>query len=97
MTYNPNIHHRRSVRLQGYDYSQAGLYFITIGCLNRAYLFGNVINGKMKLNIAGEIAHNEWIKTTEIRKNVELGEFVVMPNHFHYDLNIKKFFILISK
>jgi REP element-mobilizing transposase RayT len=83
MTYNPNIHHRRSIRLQGYDYSQAGLYFITICCQNRAYLFGNVINGKMKLNIAGEIAHNEWIKTTEIRNNVELGEFVVMPNHFH--------------
>jgi len=83
MSYNPNIHHRRSIRLKGYDYSQAGLYFITICVQNRECLFGEIENGKMILNEFGQIAHNEWLKTPEIRNNVELGEFIVMPNHFH--------------
>ena len=82
-TYNPNIHHRRSIRLKGYDYSQAGLYFITICCQDRAHLFGEVVNREMVLNEYGIIAHNEWMKTPEIRNNVELGEFVIMPNHIH--------------
>ncbi|MBS1745527.1 MAG: hypothetical protein JST21_05105 [Bacteroidetes bacterium] len=81
--YNPHKHHRRSIRLKGYDYSQAGLYFITICCQDRAYLFGNVVNGEIILNEYGTVAHNEWAKTPEIRNNVELGEFVVMPNHIH--------------
>ena len=81
--YNPNIHHRRSIRLKGYDYAQAGLYFITICCQDRACLFGEIQNGEMVLNEYGTIAHNEWMKTHEIRTNVELGEFVIMPNHIH--------------
>ena len=81
--YDPNIHHRRSIRLKGYDYSQEGLYFITICCQDRACLFGDVVDGKMILNEYGRIAYDEWIKTPEIRPNVELGEFVVMPNHVH--------------
>ncbi|OQB31802.1 MAG: hypothetical protein BWY08_00343 [Bacteroidetes bacterium ADurb.Bin174] len=52
MTYNPNKHHRRSIRLKGYDYSQAGLYYITICTQNRACLFGKIKNGKMILNDA---------------------------------------------
>jgi len=83
MPYNPNIHHRRSIRLKGYDYSQAGLYFITICCQDRACLFGKITDGKMILNEMGIIAQREWLKTTEIRPNVELGEFVIMPNHMH--------------
>jgi REP element-mobilizing transposase RayT len=81
--YNPNIHHRRSIRLKGYDYTQAGLYFITICCQDRICRFGNVENGEMILNEYGQIAYNEWVKTPKIRPNVELGEFVVMPNHIH--------------
>jgi len=81
--YNPHIHHRKSIRLKGYDYSQAGLYFITICCQNRICRFGHVENGEMILNEIGEIAYGEWIKTPEIRQNVELGEFVIMPNHMH--------------
>jgi len=83
LKYNPNIHHRRSIRLKGYDYAQAGFYFITICCQERACLFGEIQNGEMLLNEYGTIAHNEWIKTHEIRTNVELGEFVIMPNHIH--------------
>lgn len=83
MTYNPDIHHRRSIRLKGYNYSQPGMYFITLCCQNRKCLFGKVVNGQMVLNDMGQIAHNEWLKTMELRDNVELGEFVIMPNHFH--------------
>lgn len=81
--YNPNKHHRRSIRLQGYDYSQAGLYFITICCEDRICRFGHVKNGTMVLNEYGQIAYDEWMKTPEIRPNVKLHEFVVMPNHIH--------------
>jgi REP element-mobilizing transposase RayT len=83
MTYNPQKHHRRSIRLKGYDYSQAGLYFITICCQNRECLFGEIANGEMIMNEYGTVAYNEWLKTQEIRNNVELGEFIIMPNHFH--------------
>ncbi len=81
--YNPQTHHRRSIRLQGYDYSQAGLYFVTIGCQNRICWFGRIENGEMRLNEYGKIAYNEWVRTPELRPNVELGEFVIMPNHMH--------------
>ena len=83
MCYNPNIHNRRSIRLKGYDYSQAGLYFITICCCNHVCLFGDVVNGEMVLNEYGTIACNEWLNTPNIRKNVELDVFVIMPNHLH--------------
>jgi len=83
MACNPAKHHRRSIRLKGYDYALAGLYFITLCCHNRACLFGKIENGRMILNEYGHIAYNEWLKTTEIRNNVELGEFVIMPNHIH--------------
>ena len=81
--YNPNIHNRRSIRLKGYDYAQAGLYFITICCKDMKSLFGEIVGGKMVLNKYGKIANDEWLKTPELRPNVELGEFVVMPNHIH--------------
>lgn len=83
MNYNPQIHHRRSIRLKAYDYSQAGLYFITICVQDKLYLFGKVEKGEMVLNEYGKIAYNEWLKTPEIRNNVELDVFVVMPNHIH--------------
>ncbi|GAA4999878.1 transposase [Acinetobacter puyangensis] len=83
MKYNPDIHHRRSIRLKGYDYSQAGYYFITICCADRACLFGNIIDDSMYLNDFGIIAHDEWLKTVELRKNVLLDDFVIMPNHMH--------------
>ncbi len=87
--YNPQKHHRRSIRLQGYDYSQEGLYFITICCKDRALLFGEIVDGEMILNSYGEIVQKEWLNTSKIRGNVVLHEFVVMPNHFHSILEIK--------
>jgi len=89
MKYKPQIHNRRSVRLKEYDYSQEGHYFITICCNDRACLFGEIINGEMILNAYGNITYNEWLKTTEIRSNVELYVFVIMPNHIHGIVIIK--------
>ena len=74
---------RRSLRLKGYDYSQAGAYFVTICTQNRACLFGHIADGQMVLNEYGKIVRDEWLKSSEIRNEIELDEFVVMPNHFH--------------
>ena len=74
---------RRSIRLQGYDYSQAGAYFVTLCTQNRECLFGEIVNGEMRLNEAGRVVADEWINTAEIRDEIELDEWVVMPNHFH--------------
>ena len=81
--------HRRSIRLPKYDYSQSGAYFITICTHQREWLFGEILNEKMLLNEFGNIARNEWLKTPKIRPNIELGEFIVMPNHIHGIIWIK--------
>ncbi len=81
--FNPEKHHRRSIRLKGYDYSQPGAYFITICTKNRKCLFGNIINGKMILNDAGHIAQNCWLEIPDHYPNVALDEFIIMPNHIH--------------
>ena len=74
---------RKSLRLPEYDYSQAGYYFVTICTENKKCLFGKVENGKMILNQFGKIVDEEWKKTLEIRKNVLLDAFIIMPNHVH--------------
>lgn len=81
--YNSEIHHRRSIRLKGHDYSRVGAYFITICTQNRECLFGDILDGVMRLNDAGEIVADEWLKTAAIRHEIELDVWVVMPNHFH--------------
>ena len=88
--YYPELHHRRSIRLKGYDYSQEGAYFITLCVRDRENLFGKIVNGKMVLSEAGKIAYDEWIKTPELRKNIELDAFIVMPNHLHGIIIIKE-------
>ena len=72
-----------SNRLQGYDYGSEGAYFITICTAKHLIEFGTVDNDKMHLNTFGKIVFDEWQKTEKIRKTVILGEFCVMPNHFH--------------
>ncbi|HEY5461978.1 MAG TPA: hypothetical protein VIJ95_01865 [Hanamia sp.] len=81
--YNPKIHHRRSIRLKGYDYSQSGLYFITICCQDMICRLGKIANGEMVLNELGTIAYNEWLKLPERFPNFELDLFQIMPNHIH--------------
>jgi putative transposase len=83
MSYNPHIHHRKSIRLHGYDYSQAGAYFITICTQDREHRFGKIENDEMVLNEYGIIAYNEWNKLTERFSNFESDVFQIMPNHMH--------------
>ena len=80
---NNQHHNRRSIRLKGYDYSQAGVYFVTICTQNRQCLFGDIVDGAMVLNNVGRIVENEWVKTERFRQNIKCDRFVVMPNHFH--------------
>jgi putative transposase len=90
--YNPKIHHRRSIRLKGYDYSKAGLYFITICCQNRICRFGEIVVMEniptMKLNDAGIMVDEKWLAMVERFPNIELHEYSIMPNHFHCILEI---------
>jgi putative transposase len=81
--YPPDKHYRRSVRLMGYDYAQEGAYFVTICTQNRTCLFGEVVNSEMRLTDFGAVAQTEWLRTAELRSNVALDAFVVMPNHVH--------------
>ena len=83
MPYNPSLHHRRSIRLKGYDYSQAGSYFITICVKDRAHLYSIIENGKMILNDAGEMINKWWQKIPEKFPDIELAAYQIMPNHFH--------------
>jgi len=83
MAFNPDIHHRRSIRLKEYDYSQAGAYFVTLCVYDRECLFGTIVDGDMQMKEFGYIVAAEWIRTAELRSGIELAEYVVMPNHFH--------------
>ena len=74
---------RRSIRLPHYDYAQRGVYFITLCVQHRRSLFGDVIDGSMVLKNLGESVATEWRRTSEIRPNIVVDEFVVMPNHLH--------------
>jgi putative transposase len=83
MTHNSDKHHRRSTRLKVYDYSQTGAYFVTICTKDRECLFGDIVDGEMRLNEYGTIVANRWDAIPNYIANVERDEFVVMPNHIH--------------
>ena len=88
MKYDPKMHHRRSIRLPGYDYASPGSYFVTVCTHQRKLLFGEVIAGQMHRNALGDIVHAEWYATERVRPEVRLDAFVVMPNHLHGILEI---------
>ncbi len=83
MTYNPDIHHRRYIRLKEYDYSCAGAYFVTICAWQRECLFGDIVDGEMLLSDCGWAVDTVWCELPERFKHVSLDEYVIMPNHFH--------------
>jgi putative transposase len=83
MKFDPKIHHRRSIRLKGYDYSQSGAYFVTMVTHQRECLFGEVVDREMILNDFGKIADEFWRVIPDHFPNVELGAHIVMPNHVH--------------
>lgn len=76
-------HHRRSIRLPGYDYSSDGAYFVTICTKNREQLFGKIEDGEVRLNDVGESVEHVWLGLPKRYQNIETDEYAVMPNHFH--------------
>ena len=78
-----NRHNRQSIRLKGYDYAQAGAYYVTVCVQDRKCPFGNVNDGKMMSNDAGKIVNDSWRWLGDQYEYVELDEFIVMPNHIH--------------
>ncbi len=83
-----DLPHRRSIRLQGYDYSQAGAYFVTVCTHNRTCCFGEIVDGHMRLNSLGELVLATWLDLPGRFVQVSLDAFVVMPNHIHGILHI---------
>ena len=81
---------RKSIRLKNYDYSQPGAYFITICTHNREMLFGKIVDGEMVLNAFGEIVAHEWVTTQTMRENIIIDAWVVMPNHIHGIIIIRR-------
>lgn len=106
MTYNPDIHNRKSIRLKDYDYSREGLYFITICTKNREKLFGEIVGAgssrpndnlivntkenEIILNKIGMVIKDEYINLKNKYKNIKCHEYVIMPNHFHCVIEIMK-------
>lgn len=88
MDNTPTKYNRHSLRLPNYDYSNKGLYFITLCVENWVSLFGEIYDGELKLNLFGKIAEEEWLRTDQIRDNVQLREFIIMPNHMHAIIEI---------
>jgi hypothetical protein len=83
MNSQPRKQRRPFLRREGYDDIRAGLYFMTSVTRRRGALFGEVIDGEMRLNRFGEIVEQAWLDLPRHYPNVELGEFIVRPNHFH--------------
>lgn len=83
MTYNPEVHHRRSIRLREFDYSSAGAYFVTLCVQGRECLFGGIVQDDMVLNEAGRKVEEAWRLLPGRFMSVTVDEFVVMPNHLH--------------
>jgi putative transposase len=81
--FDPQKHHRRSIRLPNYDYSQSGAYYITIVNWHRECLFGDVVDGEVVLSKFGLVAKQQWENLPNRFPNIILGAFVIMPNHMH--------------
>ena len=87
--YNPQIHHRRSIRLKGYDYSQAGLYFVTICVQKRKCLFGKIVGTDLRvcpemiLNDAGKMVEKWYYVLEQKFPDIKCHQMMIMPNHFH--------------
>ncbi len=88
--FDPDKHHRRSFRLRGYDYAQAGAYFVTIVTQGRQCLFGEVVESEMRLNEYGRVVVECWNGLPGHYPHVGLDAFVVMPNHVHGVLELTR-------
>ena len=88
--FNPYKHHRRSIRLQNWDYSSSGVYFITMRVKWNSVCLGEIVSGKVRLNDYGKIVADIWLDLPNHYENIELGEWTVMPDHFHGIIIIKE-------
>jgi putative transposase len=89
MRYDPKKHARKSMRLKGYDYSEAGMYHVVVRTKNGECVFGEVEGNAMKLSPTGRIAEGCWLKISGHFLNVVLDQYVVMPNHIRGIILIK--------
>ena len=92
MRYMKDLPNRKSIRLQGWDYSGPGMYFITIGTWHQKHLFGKIINGKMQLSKCGGIIDKWWHRISDKYERVYLDAFIIMPNHIHGIIELKDSF-----
>jgi len=83
MSYNPSIHHRRSIRLKGYDYTSSGAYFVTMCTRDRACTLGDIVRGTVMLSNIGRIVAQSWVWLGDHHPYVDLDAWVIMPNHVH--------------
>ncbi len=90
MNYNPEIHHRKSYRMPGWDYARGGKYYVTICTRNKICCFGDVVNDEMRLNEMGKIVHKYWLEIPECFPNTFLNAFQIMPNHIHCIVIMKR-------
>ena len=88
MTNPSNDYYRRSVRLKEYDYSQPGAYFITILASDRSHIFGKIADDQVQLSEIGRIVKHEWLRVEKRFPHVQLGAWIIMPNHFHGIVNL---------
>jgi len=79
---------RQSIRLQEFDYAQSGAYFVTVVCHKRMNLFGEISDGELNLNRAGEIVEKTWLEIPKHFPNVNIDIFIIMPNHIHGIIHI---------
>ena len=89
MKNNQHNHHRHSLRLKDYDYSTPGMYFITICTRDKTCIFGDIIDGCIVLNHAGNMVSERWIRLSDKFKNICIDNYVIMPNHIHGIISIK--------
>ena len=90
MKYNPDVHKRESLRLQNYDYWSKWLYFITIWVKDKLCLFWEISNDVLNLFDSGKMIETLWLKLEDDFKNIKLHEYIIMPNHFHWIIEITK-------
>ena len=83
MKFDPNKHRRRSIRLRGYDYTQPGAYFVTMCTQNRECLLGEIENGQVRLNDAGQMIARWWNELNRKFPTIKTDVSVIMPNHLH--------------
>ena len=83
MEYNPDTHHRHTIRLDGYDYSSEGLYFVTICTSDKKCLFGKIVDDEMQMNDVGRMVERWYLELEHKFPSIQVLDYVIMPNHFH--------------